>query len=255
MQPKIFGHPLYYDVARLFENEVFVPIPGLASGYFISNYGRVKSEGLLAQNGKGVKRCRARILRPAKTKANYHTVAPSCQSHTIHSLMRRAFMPEGAHLREVDHIDGDKINNVLSNLECVSSAVNKARAFATGLNHNVGETHGMAKLTEQQVWAVLSAYYLENLSRKKVGKKLGLSEFTCRSIIIGENWAAQYAKFAALHPVETAANRAQIKLSPAIAAEIRRKGLVEKQRGTVLAREYGVNPNTIYKILSGASWA
>lgn len=160
-------------------------------------------------------------------------------------------MPEMAHMREVDHIDGDKSNNVLDNLECVSSKVNKERGIKLGLINNVGEAHGMAKLTEPQVWEVLTEYHINKLSRKQVSDKLGISEFTVKLIHNGTNWKHVYARFAEQHPEAVATDRTNSKLVATQALEIYHS----KERTSILAKQYGVCIDLIKKIRNGKLWA
>ena len=53
--------------------------------------------------------------------------------HKVHRLVAIAFLPNPRNLREVNHKDGDKTNNNVSNLEWVSSSENKAHSYITGL--------------------------------------------------------------------------------------------------------------------------
>lgn len=50
-----------------------------------------------------------------------------------HQLVARKFLPNPDHLPQVDHIDGNKTNNAVSNLEWVSNRENNLRARANGL--------------------------------------------------------------------------------------------------------------------------
>jgi hypothetical protein len=259
MQPKIFGTPLYLDIAHRYSGEYFEAIPGHESCYTISNYGRVKSQGKVRNNLLGEHTMQTRILKPAKNTRGYYTVVltngGAQKTVTVHRLMRLAFMPETAHLTghmvEVDHIDGDKSNNVLSNLECVTSKVNKERAIRMGLMNNVGEAHGMAKLTELQVWEVLTEYHLNKLTRKQVSAKLGISEFTVKSIHNGTNWKHVYARFAEQHPEAVATDRTNSKLTAEQALEIYRS----TERTSILAKQYEVCLDLIKKIRNGKLWA
>jgi hypothetical protein len=253
MQPKIFGHPQYFDSAHRYEGELFLPIPGEKDGYTISNYGRVKSEGLLSRNLAGPFITPTRILRPATNHSGYYAVSLNDHTRALQTLMRRVFMPEMAHVREVDHIDGDKSNNVLSNLECVTSKENKKRGIKLGLINNVGEAHGMAKLNEEQVWEVLTEYHLNKLSRKLVSEKLGIAEFTVKMIHNGTNWKHVYARFAEQHPEAVATNRAQTRLTAEQAVEIfQRKKAGESTRALMAA--YDMSKDTINKIFNRKLW-
>ena len=51
----------------------------------------------------------------------------------IHRLVAEAFIPNPNKLPEVNHIDGDRRNNHVSNLEWVGSLGNKLHAIRTGL--------------------------------------------------------------------------------------------------------------------------
>lgn len=55
---------------------------------------------------------------------------------TVHTLLAKVYLPNPTNLPEVNHIDGNKLNNSLSNLEWVSGADNIRHAFTNGLTKN-----------------------------------------------------------------------------------------------------------------------
>lgn len=72
-------------------------------------------------------------------------------SPTKHRILAHCFkggIPEGM---TVDHLDGDKLNNDLDNLEIVTHAENTKRAYVAGLaKGKKGQDNSGAKLTEEQ---------------------------------------------------------------------------------------------------------
>lgn len=88
--------------------------------------------------------------------------------------------------REVNHIDGIKTNNSLSNLEYCSHSENIKHAYDLGLiAPKVGSLNGMAKLTEKQVSEIREVarnggrYY----GRKYLAIKYNVSECTIKEVV------------------------------------------------------------------------
>lgn len=70
----------------------------------------------------------------------------------VHRLVAQAFIPNPENKPQVNHIDGDKHNNLPSNLEWCTGQENMDHAHETGLMHPPkGEDSGMAIWTEQEV--------------------------------------------------------------------------------------------------------
>lgn len=114
--------------------EVWRDVVGYEGKYQVSNFGRVKS---LNYNRTGIEK----LLCPKKS-AHYLRVTlrndMGAKDKCIHRLVAQAFIPNPDNKSEVNHIDGDKRNNHLSNLEWVIHSEN-ARHSVYSLNKNPRE--------------------------------------------------------------------------------------------------------------------
>lgn len=73
----------------------------------------------------------------------------------------------------LNHKDGDKTNNCLDNLECVTQQENTIHAFETGLRQGMpGEDNSQSKLTLEQFYEL--ARMLDTHSNGQLGKIFGL---------------------------------------------------------------------------------
>ena len=55
------------------------------------------------------------------------------KKYLLHRLLAQTFIPNPSDKPQVNHIDGDKLNNSLSNLEWVTQSENQKHAYSTGL--------------------------------------------------------------------------------------------------------------------------
>ena len=109
----------------------------------------------------------------------------------VHRLVAEAFLPNKNQLTEVNHIDGNKKNNKLSNLEWSSRQANMDHARRIGLwSARKGEASSRAILTQEQV------DYVRKNCRKRcpkfgqsaLGRKFGVSNSCISLIVSGRNW-------------------------------------------------------------------
>ncbi len=101
------------------EKEIWKDVPGYEGKYRISSFGRVMS---LKRNGIP----KDTIVAP-HMRGNYLCVGLRDKTRTfvsIHRLVATVFVPNPLGLPQVDHIDGDKINNLSSNLRWVTAKEN-----------------------------------------------------------------------------------------------------------------------------------
>ena len=80
--------------------------------------------------------------------------------YSVHRLMLENFEPrKNMSELQVNHIDGNKQNNNLNNLEWVTPSENIKHAYAIGLKNQSGEANNAAKLTEKQVIEIIEKEY------------------------------------------------------------------------------------------------
>lgn len=132
------------------------PIPGF-KGYLVSNEGKVQSR----RNHKPI------ILKPYIDKYGYEVVGligdQGRKALKVHRAVALTFLEPIEGKTQVNHKDGVKTNNMLSNLEWVSNSENIIHALDTGLlklytkgiivtdtiaDNVVGYYHGYEKLVE-----------------------------------------------------------------------------------------------------------
>ena len=110
-----------------------------APDYYISNHGRVMS----SKSGKP-KFCKTNISREG-----YHMAVLSVdgkrKAFRIHRLVAKYFVPNPDNLPQVDHIDRDKVNNLVTNLRWVTKEEQQKNRDYQGR-----KVH-FAKLTENKV--------------------------------------------------------------------------------------------------------
>ena len=122
--------------------EQWKDIPDYEGWYQVSNLGRVRSvPRIIPHKTKGGvisnQRWEGKILRPTLISGGYEMVVLTKHRNpaypTVHRLVAMAFVPNPYNKTVVNHIDGNKTNNVATNLEWVTSSENNQHAYDTGL--------------------------------------------------------------------------------------------------------------------------
>lgn len=107
-----------------------------------------------------------KFMKHCMTKAGYYMLGSKLGS--VHRLVAKTFIGDIPLGMEVNHIDGDKTNNDLSNLEIVTKSENLKHAFQIGIKTNLGSRNAMSKLTEPDVEKIcellLSGYDNESIA-------------------------------------------------------------------------------------------
>ena len=115
--------------------ERWMPINGYENEYEVSNLGRVRSKNLLVWNGSAYYIKKGRILKAGLGGTGYYTVSLKGKTHKVARLVAESFLTKNSERDCVNHIDGNKKNDNLGNLEFISLSQNNRHAYITGL-HN-----------------------------------------------------------------------------------------------------------------------
>lgn len=112
-----------------FNGEVWLDVVEFPTHYRVSNYGRLFSK------------VRNKILSPQVHKTKLWRVRLCVNyikySRSVHRLVAQAFIPNPDNKPEVNHKDGNRLNNCLSNLEWVTKVENMKHAVETKLINNL----------------------------------------------------------------------------------------------------------------------
>lgn len=109
--------------------EIWKDVVGYEGLYQISSLGRIKSNGGVFRVGNTGGFRPEKILSPTLSKFGYYRLIlcdgkGGRKSHVIHRLVAEAFIPNPENKPQVNHIDEDKTNNSVSNLEWVTCKEN-----------------------------------------------------------------------------------------------------------------------------------
>lgn len=148
------------------------------SGYEISNKGRI-----ITQRGKLFK---GSITSFGYVSANVE-FDDGFHARNAHRAVAHVFIPNPNNLPEVNHIDGDKENNCVENLEWCTKKENQGHASYV-LGKRIGSDCYKHKLTDKQVLEIYELCKEGKLTYKEIGENYSVSEYSISYIALGKSW-------------------------------------------------------------------
>ena len=108
----------------------------------------------------------------------------------VHRLVAETFIPNPNNLPEVNHKDGDKLNNNVKNLEWCTNLENMRHSVETGLRNIKGENNPSAKLTIKDVINIRKEYIPKSkeFGTVALARKYGVTNVMIGKIIRNECW-------------------------------------------------------------------
>lgn len=167
--------------------EIWKPVLNYETSHEVSNLGRVRSLDRVACNGRFYT---GRILSQKDIRGYMNTTLAlngTISTKQSHRLVMLAFkyVENHADLR-VNHIDGDKSNNILTNLEWCTASQNQKHSYAIGLQNQHGENNNCSKLTWDDVDKIRNQY--QHLSETQTAKIFNVNRATIGLVRRNETW-------------------------------------------------------------------
>ena len=124
-------------------------------------------------------------------RCGYRELILNGKNHRVHRLVAEMFIPNPNNLPCVNHIDGNKQNNSVKNLEWCTHSENMIHAYQTGLEQpRCGEQHHAHKLTEDAVKYIKQLYVKRDkeFGAVALAKKFNVDRTTIHDIVRGKTW-------------------------------------------------------------------
>lgn len=128
------------------QEEIWKDIPEFTGYYQASNLGRIRRlETLVKNRHGGFSRKKGRILKCGFNSKNGYLCASICvmghtMPRTVHSMVAKTFIDNPNNKPQVNHIDSNRINNNILNLEWVTISENRIHCIKAGNGPKRGHT-------------------------------------------------------------------------------------------------------------------
>lgn len=170
--------------------DIWAVVPGYEGIYEVSCSGRIRSlyreQEFQGRWGVAKMRFPAKEMLLSTSRGGYKYVALSKNSvskkHLVHRIVMEAFV--GKSELQVNHKDGDKTNNHLSNLEYCTSSENLRHCIDV-LGKKRGEGAGVAKLKESDVIAIRN----DPRKLREIAKDYGVTLQAIHLVKKRKNWS------------------------------------------------------------------
>ncbi len=174
------------------EKERWLPVVGYEGIYEVSNLGRVRSLDRKVNSKNGSKRNhKGQLLKFQVNQSGYYQTAfcvdGGFKHRYVHNLVIEAFVGKCPIGQQVRHLDGNSINNHLSNLVYGTPKENYQDKILHGTD-SVGSNNGNAKLDESTVKDIRLAFSYD-FGPTELAKFFKTPLATIKSIVYKRTWS------------------------------------------------------------------
>lgn len=172
--------------------EIWKDVPGYENFYQANPSGFIKSLSKPLRIKKGFRVTKELIISNTDNGEGYFICSLSKntirKSILLHRLIALTFVPNPLNLPEVNHKDGNKLNNHVDNLEWVTRQQNIDHSWSKKLTNCIGESHHNSKLNKIIVKEIREKYASGKHSYSQLGLEYGTSMYNVRNVVKRLTW-------------------------------------------------------------------
>lgn len=233
-----------------FVHETWKDVIGFEGMYLVSNTGKIKNA------------IKNTILNPGINSGGYPQVGffdkyqKKYVTIKVHKIVAMAFIPNLNNFPQINHIDGNKQNNCVENLEWCTSSHNNRHRHVLNPDLFKGENSPCSKYSNEQILETYNLAWEGTLSYPQISEKCGVDVREIYLIKYGKQWVS-----VTKHEGDTHSKRFS-------GEENRSSKLTEKQvleiydlawntdlTNVEIGKRYNVNRENIRCIKEGITWS
>jgi len=172
--------------------EIWKDVQDYEGFYQVSNKSEIRSVDryIYCTRNKSYSLMKGRILKQT-FGGNYYGVTLTKDNNKkyklVHRLVAELFIANSENKSEVNHIDGNKKNNKLNNLEWVTHKENESHASRLNLKAN-GENHHNSKFKNNDIINIYKTYHNKLKTLSQLAKKYNVAYTTIDYIVSKKYW-------------------------------------------------------------------
>ena len=171
----------------------------------------------------------------------------------VHRMVAETFIDNPDNLPQVNHINGNKLDNSVDNLEWVTAKENVEHAFKTKLR-NFGEKSSNAKITGEKVHEICKLLEENTKTMREISELTGVPYHLIFFIRKKKTWPEITSQYNFDHYNCFSKNRGYSKLTEDDVENICKDLLSGDLTGREIAQKYNVHENTIYDLKAAKRW-
>lgn len=168
------------------EKEIWRVLPGVPE-VEVSTFGGVRTLDRVASGGNGTHHIKGRVLKQSVTGGYLQVSIPTAEkwdTKLVHRLVAQTFIPNPDNLPQVNHLDCDRKNNNVENLEFCTASYNHQYREKFGISNTESQGHPLFAID------LNALEVLHFRSQGEAGRALGINSKNINAVIRGKHKAA-----------------------------------------------------------------